>query len=384
MKTKKLIILISVLFGLSMLITAGTSIYVFFATRSVPTEFNIQEPSTGEGTGYYRHCYEELLPDEQKMYSVILSAVYSMPEKIEVPSLEGGSFNKVFSALSYDNPDLFCMGTKSSLEQLDGKFYFVPEYTMTYEQFSAKLSEANKIASAISSTAVTYTSAYERELYIHDYLVNHCTYSLTNENKNDIYGCLVNGKASCEGYSRAFQYLLSAVGIDNRLVTGMATNTIGEYEGHMWNFLFLDDEGYFCDITWDDPSADGSILRHTYFNVTTAEILKKHKDIVQSLPFCTDKTYNFFAYENCYFDTAEENALKENLSNTVYAARNRGYRCAEMAFDSSETLKSAVEAMFDKNMIFDVYNNAGIVIKNEDEGIYYSTDEDAFTVCLYF
>ncbi len=381
---KKLIIFIVILFCLSMIITAATSAYVFWATRTAPTEFAPVTPTSGAGTGYYRHCYEELLDDEKQMYSVILSGIYSMPEKIEVPSLNGGNFSKVFSALSYDNPDLFCLSTSGSLQEIDKKLYFVPEYNMSFDEYKNKLGQANSIAKAIATSAVSYTSDYEKELYIHDYIVNHCTYDTSKDNMNDIYGCLVNGRASCEGYSRAFQYILSAVSIDNRLVTGMGENAAGKYEGHMWNYVVIEDEGYFTDITWDDPSADGSILRHTYFNNTTADMLKKHNEIAETLPLCTSTTYNYYIYEGCCVNGTNEETFKDELKNIVLNARNRGYRCAEICFDSEETLNWAVDVMFKKNIVFDVYNDAGIVISDVSKGIYYSTDKDYFTVCLYF
>ncbi len=356
----------------------------FLGYKNASAEFNAAQPTTGNGTGYYRHCYEELLDDEKKMYSEILALIYSMPEKIEVPALSGGNFNNVFSALSYDNPDLFCLSTSGTLQEEDGRIYFVPEYNMSFDEYKTKLSEANAIAKAIATSAVGYTSDYEKELYIHDYIINHCTYDTSKSNVNDIYGSLVNGRASCEGYSRAFQYILSAVGIDNRLVTGMGENAAGKFEGHMWNYVLLDGEGYFTDITWDDPSADGSILRHTYFNNTTADMLKKHNEIVQTLPLCTSTTYNFYVYEGCCVSAANTESFKDELSNIVFNARNRGYKCAEICFDSEDTMNWAIDAMFKQNIVFDVYNDAGIVIDDNAKGIYYSSDKDYFTVCLYF
>lgn len=383
MKNKKIIISV-ICVAVVLALTLGGFFAVSIMKNKLPSTFTPSAPTSGKGTGYYRHCYEELNDNEKLMYAVILQSVYSMPEKIEVPALSEGDFSKVFEALSYDNPDLFCLGLTSTLKEDGKKVYFVPEYSMTYDEYSAKLSEVNAIASAVSTNAMQYTSEYERELYIHDYIVNHCTYQLNAQNGNDIYGCLVSGKASCEGYSRAFQYILSAVGIDNRLVTGEAEDGKGGYIGHMWNYAVIGGDGYFTDVTWDDPSSDTNVLRHTYFNSTTAQILVNHRDIKQTLPFCNATKFNFFTYENALLTSGDEAELKDALQRVINNSKNRGYTSAEMKFDSVESMKWALDAMFKKSVIFDVYTELGLAESMDGGSVYYSSDDKTFTVCLYY
>lgn len=380
---KKLLIAIIVLVVAAAVVVGGFS-GIKLIEKSMPSTFEPAAPTSGKGTGYYRHCYEELGDSEKLMYAVILQSVYSMPEKIEVPELTDGDFSKVFEALSYDNPDLFCLGISSKLVKEGKKTYFVPEYSISYDEYTAKLTEVNAIASAIASNAVSYTSEYERELYIHDYIINHCTYELGASFGNDIYGCLVNGKASCEGYSRAFQYILSAVGIDNRLITGEAADSEGNYIGHMWNYMIIGGDGYFTDVTWDDPSSDSSVLRHTYFNNTTAEILVTHRDIKQSVPFCNATKFNFFVYENSLLSYGNEDELRDSLERIINNSKNRGYKCAEMRFESLEAMEWALDAMFKKSVIFDVYTGLGLAESMSNNSIYYSSDDKAFAVCLYY
>lgn len=380
---KKLLVAIIVLVVAAAVVVGGFS-GIKLIEKSMPSTFEPAAPTSGKGTGYYRHCYEELGDSEKLMYAVILQSVYSMPEKIEVPELTDGDFSKVFEALSYDNPDLFCLGISSKLVKEGKKTYFVPEYSMSYDEYTAKLTEVNAIASTIASNAVSYTSEYERELYIHDYIINHCTYELGASFGNDIYGCLVNGKASCEGYSRAFQYILSAVGIDNRLITGEAADSEGNYIGHMWNYMIIGGDGYFTDVTWDDPSSDSSVLRHTYFNNTTAEILVTHRDIKQSVPFCNATKFNFFLYENSLLSYGNEDELRDSLERIINNSKNRGYKCAEMRFESLEAMEWALDAMFKKSVIFDVYTGLGLAESMSNNSIYYSSDDKTFAVCLYY
>lgn len=95
---------------------------------------------------------------------------------------------------------------------------------------------------------------YEKVKIVHDYLVETIEYSEETGNNNyNIYGALVDKKAVCEGYSRAFKYILDDLDISSVLVYGEAINTNGERESHTWNYVYLKDNWYAIDVTWDDP-----------------------------------------------------------------------------------------------------------------------------------
>ena len=139
---------------------------------------------------------------------------------------------------------------------------------------SDKLLIDNKV-NTIVTEANKKANLFERELYIHDYLVNNIVYNKTTVRCGDIYGALIEGKAKCEGYSRAFQYLLHKVGIETYIISG---NINDGKEEHVWNMIKLYGQYYFVDVTFDDPvRSDGQqVLRHNYFNITTSVISKDH------------------------------------------------------------------------------------------------------------
>lgn len=97
-------------------------------------------------------------------------------------------------------------------------------------------------------------SPYERELAIHDRLVEQTAYdeSQSQPQIHNLYGVLVNRLAVCDGYSKAFQYLLYQAGVPCLFVTGQSQG-----EGHAWNLVQLDGAYYHVDITWDDPVYNG-------------------------------------------------------------------------------------------------------------------------------
>lgn len=368
------------------IVVSGMIVVFLYDAVMKPQNFNYVIPASGDGTGYYRHNFYELNESEQKIYSVVMQSIYTQPERIEVPELGDGDMNKIFNAILYDNPDLFNLGLNCTLYKKGLKTYFQVEYSMPYEEYTAKLQEARNIAAVIIDGASIYTSNYEKEKYVHDYIINHCSYAAPEESPmaNTIYGCLVEGKASCEGYSRAFQYIMSSLNIDNRLVSGESADDGVNYINHMWNYVVLDGNGYFVDLTWDDPKAEGNVLRHTYFNVGTNDILQRHRNIAQTLPLCTSTQYNYFVYEQVYFDIGSGEAFESKVYNGVYTARQRQYNCVEFRFSDKAVMEQAKNTLFNTGIIYNVYNELGMVAEAEGAKVFYSSDDTMNTICLFF
>lgn len=362
---------------------------VFFAIYSVflkPADFQHTPMESGDGTGYYRHNYQELSQDEQYVYSVIMQSIYSQPETIEIPRVKGIDWNTVFRAISHDNPDLFNIGLECKVYNKGYKTFFKPEYSITYEEYAAQLGEVQKIAGAIAAEANKQTSLYEKEKYVHDYIINHCSYVEPEQSvsANNVYGCLVLGKASCEGYSRSFQYIMNMLNIDNRLVTGESTDDGDNYIGHMWNYVVLEGSGYFVDLTWDDPRTEGVMLRHTYFNVTTADINHKHRNIEQDLPQCNNSKYNYFIYEGAYLNVGSGSTFESKVFNAVHYAKQRNYSCVELRFSNSAVMAQAKATLFDDGIIYRAYVDAGINSQADGSVVHYSTDDKMNTICFFF
>jgi len=112
-------------------------------------------------------------------------------------------------------------------------------------------------------------------------LVNSLEYgtSLTKSNIHNIYGALVEREVVCEGYAKAFKYILDSLDIECILVSGNATNSSNQTELHMWNYVKINDFWYGVDVTWDDPIIIGqSILQYTRHNY----LLKGYRTFINS------------------------------------------------------------------------------------------------------
>lgn len=147
-------------------------------------------------------------------------------------------------------------------------------------------SAADKLIARITSEM----PEFERELILHDRLAGHIAYE-DGDYVHDAYGALVNGKAVCDGYTKAFQYLLQKVGIQSFMATGT-----GNGGKHAWNIVRIDGKYYNVDLTWDDVKSD---IIYTYFNITDEEIKSlSHildKESEDFAPVCTSTDANYFA-----------------------------------------------------------------------------------------
>lgn len=88
---------------------------------------------------------------------------------------------------------------------------------------------------------------YDKELQIHNYIVNHTKYDYANYKTGNIpdvsftaYGCLILGKAVCQGYSEAFKLMSDLSALECMVVSG-ETKASGNWQGHAWNIVKISD-----------------------------------------------------------------------------------------------------------------------------------------------
>lgn len=163
------------------------------------------------------------------------------------------------------------------------------------------------VDSIVGAANVKCDSDYEKAAFVHDFIVLNCTYDIDTFNKylnnsNEgtslaytSYGCLVNRKAVCEGYSKAYKLILNRLNIECEVVSGTAINDMG-MGNHAWNYIKLDDGYYLVDVTWDDPVySDGTQrneVRRDYFCLNSEMLSKDHfPDEDEEVPNCDGKRY---------------------------------------------------------------------------------------------
>lgn len=180
--------------------------------------------------------------------------------------------------------------------------YMIPKY-----KFDQATNEAKNVANKILTDDM---SDYEKELAIHDYIVDSSEYYTGTQDPNEIYtiyGLFVDKEAVCQGYADAFFYLATYAGIQSHLVYGEGISEDGT-ELHAWNVIELEGEYYAIDTTWNDPVTDSlsPVKQYDYFNITDGEIGVNHKWIAKDYPVSTGKKYNYFLYNNLVVHSVQE------------------------------------------------------------------------------
>ena len=184
-------------------------------------------------------------------------------------------YQSAIEALIYENPEIFYLDATSMFINIEkitkisgikynvyinngNKLNYLAEGFNNKQDIDAYQTQIEQVRDYILSN-LDGKSDYEKLKMIHDYLVDSIEYdsTISRDNIYDIYGALVSRTCVCEGYAKAFQYLMNEIGIDNVIVIGTGTNSNGQTENHAWNYVKLNDKWYAVDVTWDDPIVIG-------------------------------------------------------------------------------------------------------------------------------
>ncbi|HIT71372.1 MAG TPA: hypothetical protein IAD08_05585 [Candidatus Scatovivens faecipullorum] len=197
------------------------------------------------------------------------------------------SFQLAINALTFDNTDLFYIDvTKINLLTEITTRAFSTTYRVKIggngqsyladgfwdeEYVDIALGYVEDIKNNIISKT-TGKDRVEQIKIVHDYLVDTVEYDLeAGSNIYNIYGTLIDKRAVCEGYARAFKYILDDLEIPTVIACGLAKNSAGVTETHAWNYVQLENgQWYAIDVTWDDPVIIGSgiisdSIKYQYF-----------------------------------------------------------------------------------------------------------------------
>lgn len=243
-------------------------------------------------TNRYRHLYEQLNSTAKTIYDKL----YENRENLktgtykvsfgdtfqELLSTEGGEdelkkqYQSAIEALIYENPEIFYIDATSMFINIEktkkmtgikynvyidngNKLSYLTEGFNNKEDVDAYQTQIERVRDYILLN-LEGKSDYEKIKLVHDYLIDSVEYdsTISQDNIYDIYGALVSKVCVCEGYAKAFQYLMNETGIDNVIVIGTGTNSNGETESHAWNYVKLNDNWYAVDVTWDDPIVIGN------------------------------------------------------------------------------------------------------------------------------
>lgn len=163
----------------------------------------------------------------------------------------------------------------NSFQNIDTEFDSLGKITVhvtpTYSLEQIELLEST-VTDVLKQTITKELSTEEKIKAIHDYIINNTKYDIDRSDKkvtiyqsDTAYGALIEHYAICSGYADSMKLFLDRLGILNYKISS---------ENHVWNFVYLNDNWYHLDLTWDDPvtSNGEDVLEYDYFLITTEEL----------------------------------------------------------------------------------------------------------------
>ncbi len=260
--------------------------------------------------GTERNLYQLIGQSVGQISSQKDSAGYYPVRRVSVSgSVSEAKIRLALMAYLNDNPQVFWIANAYSYG-LSGAGTTLQMYSyLSPSDCGAAVKNFNSRLQAAVKSIPGGLSQFSREESAFDYLIARCSYDDAAAADSSLwqaytaYGALVNGKAVCEGYSRAMQLLASYTGLSCILIRGT-----GDGVNHMWNEINIDGQWYNLDVTW----CDSNMLIYNYFNVTDSVLSQTHQagplasSLSESavcgansqynllLPACTSSAANYF------------------------------------------------------------------------------------------
>lgn len=278
-------------------------------------------PYTGREIITHTYAYS-LLTDEQKsIYDKLLNACLNFDEIVEFDGYhpDFSELEYIYKLIHNDEYRLFYTTNQFRYKpDFDKRVKEVAlDYTIDRETALRMRERIGRTADTILSRLNENMSDFEIVQTIHDTIIDRCVYA-DSDNDNNIYGALVERRAKCQGYSKAFCYLCSLAGVSSLTVLG-ETDT-----EHMWNEAMIDGSYCHIDLTWDDPDGENGLnfIKYDYFGLTDEEIrsCRTIEGNEFELPVCSDTRNNYYVHNDLCADSvdnAKDIILQESKKNGV-------------------------------------------------------------------
>ncbi len=180
----------------------------------------------------------------------------------------------VFFSVVCENPDLFYVDAhyfETTSELASGTLISIrPYYLFDIEDIPEKISELDNAADYIIAQINEDLDDFYKCRYVHDLIGQYVHYDMdiynTNPNIRTAYGALIEHNAVCEGYTLAYNYILSKLNIESHFLESLKMK-------HTWAYVKLGGKYYHVDVTYDDPSYDTlGRVKHLYCLVSDSAL----------------------------------------------------------------------------------------------------------------
>ncbi len=343
-----------------------------------PTQTHIDIEAKLEGNPEIYPFYTSLGEHYQDYYVKLCAAFEDYESTAFIERFEAESemelaedwLNENYREIVYEQPDYFWVDPNSFTfkEVQKGDKYTLnvdPNFTISEAEAEQRKKLYDERVNEMVSKAKEKGNLFDAVLYVYDDILSKTDYdhSLAETEETALlgfsaYGCLVEGKTVCSGYTLAFTSIMQKLG----LTCGAEFDEKADSEtlnGHVWNYCKLGEDYYYFDLTWDDTSFDSDELKqyldytHDFFAVTEKELSASQHFLKDNptAPGCTAETYNYYTYKNLY--CGDYSFLKFSQ----IAKRQQKENYIVVKFSSVSQRERAEKSLFDKGRFFEIYSD---------------------------
>lgn len=274
----------------------------------------------------------------QAAYDALVEGLMNRREKIPLSLPGEAALSQALLCVRRDYPVLSWLDSRYSYEtNADNSISCIyPRYTKTAAEIAGETARIEAAAETLLQNIDPGLSEFDRALIVYDRLCGRVVYDLEAPNASELYGALCDGRATCDGYAKAYQYLLSRLGIETLVVYGVAE------EPHAWNIVRLDGTYYQADPTWGDTMIPGGgvFLSHAYLFLDDEIFSRSHSPYGGEhnipLPSCGSMAQNYFAVKGTVLEEASAKALRQALSDALDVSMANGYEAVQIRFADEE------------------------------------------------
>ena len=272
-------------------------------------------PASGTSVAELLVRYPALTQSQRAVYREMLVCLRAGRDTFDVQ--EPCRSEDVFAALSaleYDHPELFWVTGAAKLTTMTcgasvrRTIALTTEYPL--DQVPGLKRRIDRVTRGFAETLPRNASSYEKVRAAYEFVIRNTSYDDDAAHDQSMAAALLDHRAVCAGYAKAFCHLLRSVDVPCGCVQGMASS--GGVSGpHLWNIVRIDGVYTHVDVTWGvrEASRDAGRERaggisYGYLCVTTDEVLRSRTmGEGQVLPRCTSRAYDWFGRRGLLLDT---------------------------------------------------------------------------------
>ena len=315
------------------------------------------------------YYYGRLSTMGKSVYNAMVLGIRSFSNEIALPYAPQDLVSAVFDSVLRDNPLIFYTTSYSVTSNVQKRLcrlhpnYMYPQNTAT--QYIDRIVQYLR-----NFDAVQEKPDIDKELYVHDFCLNHFKYDYSfGENAFSILGPVLKGSAVCEGIAKFVKLALDYLGVRCIVVHGNANDPIhGADSKHAWNIAKISGQTFHLDVTFNLTQKTVQ-NRYDYFNLCDDEIKKDHS-FASGYPKCVTPDRDYYSLYGLAANSPSElgviigNNLRQGKMTTIAKLKNvtddtaifnKVISVAERQFSSMFNQSIMIEVRYNpKQMVFEI------------------------------